>query len=75
MILLIYWLMCQIVLRTLIEMHLKGKNTLAFEPKIDREEGFQLMPTTFIVEASRKSIAKMIIIDKLHFRFAEGYGF
>ena len=46
MILLIYWLMCQIVLRTLIEMHLKGKNTLAFEPKIDGKEGFQLVPNS-----------------------------
>ena len=30
---------------------LKGQQTLAFEPKMDGEEGFQFVPTTFIVEA------------------------
>ena len=33
------------------------------------------MSTTFTIEASRKAIAEMIIIDKLPFRCVEGYGF
>ena len=32
---------------------LKGQQTLAFEPKMDGEEGFQFVPTTFIVEAQK----------------------
>ncbi|XP_050251415.1 zinc finger BED domain-containing protein RICESLEEPER 1-like [Quercus robur] len=39
------------------------------------EEGFQLVPTAFTVEASRKALTEMIIIDELPFRFVEGYGF
>jgi len=35
---------------------LKGTQTLEFEPKIDVEEVFQLIPTTFTVEASRKAL-------------------
>ena len=33
------------------------------------------MLTTFFVEASRKALAEMIVIDELPFRFVEGYGF
>ena len=33
------------------------------------------MSTTFIVEASQKLLAEMIIIDELPFRCVEGYGF
>ena len=40
---------------------LKGKQTLAFEPKMNGEEEFQLVPTAFTVEASRKALAEMII--------------
>ncbi|XP_050248515.1 zinc finger BED domain-containing protein RICESLEEPER 1-like [Quercus robur] len=54
---------------------LKGQQTLAFEPKMDGEEGFQLVQTAFTVEASRKALAKMVIIDELPFKFVEGYGF
>ena len=54
---------------------LKGQKTLAFEPKMDEEEGFQLVPTAFTIEASRKAFAKMVMIDKLPFRFVEGYEF
>nr|XP_023873759.1 uncharacterized protein LOC111986365 [Quercus suber] len=54
---------------------LKGQQTLAFEPKMDGEEGFQLVPTAFTFEASRKAIVEMVIIDELPFRFVEGYGF
>ena len=54
---------------------LKGQQTLAFEPKKDGEEGFQLVPTAFTVEAVRKALAEMVIIDELPFRFVEGYGF
>ena len=39
------------------------------------EEGFQLVPTAFTVETSRKALAEMIIINELPFRFVEGYGF
>ena len=39
------------------------------------EEGFQLVPTAFTVEASRKALAEIVIIDELPFRFIEGYGF
>ena len=53
----------------------KGQKTLAFEPRNDRDEGFKLASTTFSVEASRKALAKMIIIDELPFRCVEGYGF
>ena len=54
---------------------LTGQQTLAFEPKIDGEEGFQLVPTTFTIEAFRKAFAEMVIIDELPFRFVEGYEF
>ena len=37
---------------------LKGQKTLSFEPK--KEEGFDLVATTFTMEASRKALAKMI---------------
>ena len=39
------------------------------------EEGFQLVPTAFTVETSRKALAEIIIINELPFRFVEGYGF
>ena len=42
---------------------------------MDGEEGFQLVPTAFTVEASRKALVEMVIIDELPFRFVEGYGF
>ena len=51
---------------------LKGQQTLEFEPKMDGEEGFQLVPTAFTVEASRKALAEMVIIDEFPFRFVEG---
>ncbi|KAK9998147.1 hypothetical protein SO802_017750 [Lithocarpus litseifolius] len=35
----------------------------------------KLVPTAYIVEAPRKALAEMVIIDKLHFRFVEGYEF
>jgi hypothetical protein len=39
------------------------------------EEGFDLVVTTFTVEAGRKAIAEMIILDELPFTFVENYGF
>ena len=39
---------------------LKGQQTLAFEPKMNGDEGFQLVPIAFTVEASRKALAEMI---------------
>ncbi|KAK4571925.1 hypothetical protein RGQ29_030357 [Quercus rubra] len=53
----------------------KGQKTLAFVPKKDGEDGFHLVSTSFSVEASRKALAEMIIIDELPFRYVEGYGF
>ena len=53
----------------------KGQQTLAFEPKKDGEDGFQLVSTSFFIKASRKALAEMIIIDELSFRCIEGYGF
>ena len=58
-----------------IEDLIKGQKTLAFEPKKDGEDGFHLVLTTFSVEASRKVLAEMIIIDELPFKYVEGYGF
>ena len=54
---------------------LERQQTLAFEPNMDGEEGFQLIPTAFTVEACRKALAEMIIINELPYRFIEGYGF
>ena len=53
----------------------KGQKTLAFEAKNDGEDGFHLVSTSFSVEASRKALAEMIIIDEFPFRYVEGYGF
>ena len=53
----------------------KGQKTLAFEPKKDGKDGFQLVLTTFSVETSRKALAEMIIIDELPFMCVKGYGF
>ena len=53
----------------------KGQKTLAFVPKKDGEDGFHLVSTSFSIEASRKALAEMVIIDELPFRFVEGYGF
>ncbi|KAL0002324.1 hypothetical protein SO802_016105 [Lithocarpus litseifolius] len=53
----------------------KGQKTLAFEPKNDGDEGFKLVSTTFSVEASRKALVEMIIIDELPFRCVKGYRF
>ena len=46
---------------------LKGQQTLAFQLKMDGEEGFQLVPTAFTVEVSRKALAEMVIIYELTF--------
>ena len=54
---------------------LKVQQTLAFEPKMDEEEGFQLVPIAFTIEPSREALTKMVIIDELPFRFVEVYGF
>ncbi|XP_075671983.1 zinc finger BED domain-containing protein RICESLEEPER 2-like [Castanea sativa] len=53
----------------------KRQKTLAFEPKNDGDEGFKLVSTTFSIEASRKALAEMIVIDELPFRCVKGYGF
>ena len=53
----------------------KGQKTLAFEPKNDGDKGFQHVSITFTFEAFRKALTEIIIIDELHFRCVEGYGF
>ena len=42
---------------------------------MDGKEGFQLVPTAFTIETSRKALVEIVIIDELSFRFVEGYGF
>jgi hypothetical protein len=54
---------------------LRGQMTLSFEPKKEREEGFDLVATTFTIEAGRNELAEMIILDELLFMFVENYGF
>uniref|UniRef100_A0A2N9FA16 BED-type domain-containing protein n=1 Tax=Fagus sylvatica TaxID=28930 RepID=A0A2N9FA16_FAGSY len=54
---------------------LRGQKTLSFEPKKEGEEGFDLVATTFTIEAGRKALAEMIILDELPFMFVENYGF
>jgi hypothetical protein len=54
---------------------LRGQNTLSFEPKKEGEKGFDLVATTFTIEAGRKALSKMIILDDLPFMVVENYGF
>ena len=54
---------------------LKRQQTLAFEPKLDGKEGFQLVPIAFTIETSRKALVEMVIINELPFKFVEGHGF
>ena len=54
---------------------LKGQQTLAFEPKMDGEKGFQHVPIVFTIKAFRKALVEMIIIDELPFKCVEGYRF
>lgn len=52
--------------------------TLGFEPKretVDGETIGDLVATSFSVDACRKALAEMIIIDELPFKFVEGEGF
>ena len=42
---------------------------------MDGEEGFQLVPTAFTVEASRKALVEMVIIDELPLGLLKGMGF
>ncbi|CAL5392834.1 unnamed protein product [Camellia sinensis] len=53
----------------------KGQSTLSFQFKKDGVEGVDLVATTFTVDAARKALAEMVIIDELPFRFVEGVGF
>jgi hypothetical protein len=54
---------------------LRGQKTLSFEPKKEGEKGFDLVTTAFTIEAGRKALAEMIILDELPFTFVENYGF
>ncbi|KAI8555181.1 hypothetical protein RHMOL_Rhmol05G0155100 [Rhododendron molle] len=55
----------------------KKQKTLAFEPVNGGGTGTvpKLTAVGFSVEACRKALAEMIILDKLPFRFVEGQGF
>ena len=52
----------------------KRQKTLSFEPTRG-EEGLNLVATSFTLEAGRKALTEMIIIDGLPFKFVENYGF
>ena len=52
----------------------KGQQTLAFEPKNDGEDGFELASTTFFVEASRKALVEMIILMRSLLGVSRGMG-
>ena len=52
----------------------KGQTLLFFQPKKGGEQGFNLIATSFSIEAARKALAKMIIVNELPFRFVENYG-
>ena len=54
---------------------LREQKTLSFEPKKEGEEDFDLVATTFTMEAGRKTLTEMIILDELPFMFVENYGF
>ena len=42
---------------------LRGQKTLSFEPKKEGEEGFDIVATAFTIEAGKKALAEMIILD------------
>ena len=54
---------------------LKGQKTLSFKPKKEGEEGFDIVATAFTIEAGKKALAEMIILDELPFIFVENYEF
>ncbi|CAL5331346.1 unnamed protein product [Camellia sinensis] len=52
-----------------------GQQTLSFQSKKDGDEGINLVTMSFSVEAARRALAEMIVLDELPFRFVEGEGF
>lgn len=52
-----------------------GQQTLSFQSKKDGDEGVNLVAMSFSVEAARRALAEMIVLDELPFRFVEGEGF
>jgi len=48
--------------------------TLAFKPKEEGEISRRLVPHVYNFEACKKTLAEMIILDELSFRFVEGLG-
>lgn len=54
---------------------LDGQQSLNFRPNKNGNEGFDLVATTFSVDAARNSLVEMIMIDELPFSFVEGIGF
>ena len=53
----------------------KNQSTIAFKPKEEGESCGRLVPHVFNFKACKKTMAKMIILDELSFRFMEGLGF
>ena len=51
------------------------QKTLGFQPTKDGEEGVELVSLSFSVEAARRALAEMVVIDELSFRFVEGISF
>ncbi|CAL5421469.1 unnamed protein product [Camellia sinensis] len=52
-----------------------GQQTLSFQSKKDGDEGVNLVAMSFSVEAARRALAEMIVLDELPFMFVEGEGF
>ena len=48
-----------------------NQSTLAFKPKEEGESSERLVPHVYNFKACKKTLAEMIIIDELSFRFAE----
>ena len=53
----------------------KGQTTLSFQHSIDRKGGSNIITSLFSQTRCRGACAKMIIMDKLSFKFVEKGGF
>ena len=53
----------------------KNQSTLTFKPKEEGESSGKLIFWVFNFKECKKTLAEMIILDELSFRFVEGFGF
>ena len=53
----------------------KNQSTLALKPKEEGESSGKLMPWVFNFKECKKTLAEMIILDELSFKFVEDFGF